>query len=340
MKRLLACSLVGLTACVGPNFQKPAPPNVGRYTTQELPAATSAAEGADGAAQRFLSDDDVPRDWWTLFGSGELNTLVSESLRANPDVHSAQAALRQAQENTAAQRGSWFPAVDGTFDASRNRDATGVLSPNLTSGSPLYNLFTPQVTVSYVPDIFGANKRQVESLAAQAEAARYQLDATYLTLTANVVGAAIQEAALRAQIASTKQVIQLFGESLQVLEREVQLGAIAEGEVYAQQAALAQLEATMPPLRRQLEQTRDQLAMLSGRLPAEFMPPRLELDGLVLPVELPLGVPSQAALPDQIAQNTDLSYPVIAADCRQGGSGWPPRRRVSRGGEGCRVISV
>ena len=124
----------------------------------------------------------MPRNWWTLFGSAELNALVNEALRANPNVLAAQAALRQALENTAAQRGSYFPTVQAGFDASRNLNAIGVLAPNLASGTALYNLFTPQVTVSYVPDIFGANRRQVESLAAQAEASRYQLDATYLTL--------------------------------------------------------------------------------------------------------------------------------------------------------------
>src|SRR6202041_316066 len=200
---------------------------------------------------------------------------------------------RQAQENTAAQRGSYFPSVQAGFDAARQRDAVGVLAPNLASGTALYNLYTPQVTVSYVPDVFGANRRQVESLAALAEVSRFQLDATFLTLTANVVTTAIQEAGLRAQIAGTRSVIELEREALAVLRRELELGAIAEGDVFAQDAALAQLEATLPPLNRQLQQVRDSLAALTGHLPAEFRPMHFELEQLVLPVDLPLGVPSQ-----------------------------------------------
>jgi NodT family efflux transporter outer membrane factor (OMF) lipoprotein len=196
-------------------------------------------------------------------------------------------------ENTAAQRGAFFPTVQAGFSASRQLNAVGVLSPNLASGTALYNLYTPQVTVSYVPDLFGANRRAVESLAAQAEASRFQLDATYLTLTANVVTAAIQEAALRAQIAATTRMITLEREALLVLRREFELGAVAEGDVFAQDAALAQLEATLPPLNRQLQQTRDLLAALTGHLPADFTPPRLELDQLQLPTDIPLGVPSQ-----------------------------------------------
>jgi NodT family efflux transporter outer membrane factor (OMF) lipoprotein len=266
---------------------------VDRYTIEPLPAATAAAPGVGGAAQRFLSQQDVPRNWWTLFGSDELDALVNDALRTNPEVASAQAALRQAMENTAAQRGSYFPTVQGSFDASRNRDATGVVQPTLQSGTPLYNLFTPQVTISYVPDVFGANRRAVESLAAQAEASRFQLDATYLTLTANVVTTAVQEASLRAQIAGTERVIALERESLAVMRRELELGAIAEADVYAQDAALAQLEATLPPLNKQLHQARDQLAVLTGRLPADFTPARFALEQLSLPMDLPLGVPSQ-----------------------------------------------
>jgi NodT family efflux transporter outer membrane factor (OMF) lipoprotein len=282
-----------LGACVGPNFHRPQAPDVQRYTVEPIEPQTVSADGPGGAAQRFLTQQDVPRNWWTLFGSRELDGMVDEALKANPQVQSAQGALRLALENTAAQRGSYFPLVQANFDAQRTRDATGVLAPTLNSGTPLYNLFTPQVTVSYVPDIFGLNRRMVESLSAQAEAARFELDATYLTLTANVVTAVIQEAQLRDQIAGTERVIGLERESLAVLQRQLSLGAVAEADVYAQEAALAQLESALPPLHKQLHQARDQLAVLTGHLPANFKPPELQLAELTLPLELPLGVPSR-----------------------------------------------
>jgi NodT family efflux transporter outer membrane factor (OMF) lipoprotein len=238
-------------------------------------------------------EQEVPRDWWTRFGSEELDALVTEALRANPSVHAAQAALRQALEIVAAQRGAFFPNVQASFDPSRQRNAVGVLAPTLSSGTALFNLYTAQVSVSYVPDVFGANRRQVESLAALAEASRFQLDATYLTLTANVVTTAIQESGLRAEIAATERVVALEREALSVLRRELELGAIAEGDVFAQEAVLAQLEATLPPLHRQLQSSRDLLAVLTGHLPADFKPVRFELDQLSLPTDLPLGVPSQ-----------------------------------------------
>ena len=78
-----------------------------------------------------------------------------------------------------------------------------------------------------------------------------------------------------------------------MLKRQLGLGAIAEADVFAQEAALAQLESTLPPLQKQLDQTRDQLAVLSGRLPSDFAHVTFELDELTLPTDMPLGVPSQ-----------------------------------------------
>lgn len=291
--RLAWLPLLALVGCVGPNFHRPPAPDVERYTLEPLHESTASIDAPGGAAQRFLADGDVPRNWWTLFGSPPLNALVAEALRANPSVAAAQAALRQAQETTAAQRGSYYPTLQADPTASRERDAVGVLSPNLTSGTALYNLFTPQVNVSYVPDLFGANRRAVESLAAQEESARDQLDATYLTLAANVVTAAVQEAGLREQLTATERVVDLERESLDVMHHQLDLGAIAEGDVYAQEAALAALEASIPPLNRQLQITRDQLAALTGHVPAQFKPIDLRLDALQLPTDLPLGVPSQ-----------------------------------------------
>jgi NodT family efflux transporter outer membrane factor (OMF) lipoprotein len=301
MRRLRALGFLGLglglglgvAACVGPNFHRPAPPAAARYVADPL-AATAAVPGLRGGdAQRFLTDSDVPRNWWTLFGSDELDHLVDAALRANPSVAAAQAALRQARENTAAQRGSYFPTVQANASASRQRDAVGVLSPNLTSGTALYDLYTPQVTVSFVPDIFGANRRAVESLAAQEEATRFDLDATYLTLAANVATTAILAASLRDQISATQQVIALAQESLGIMHRQLELGAIAEADVYAEESALAGLDAALPPLARQLALTEDQLAALSGRLPADQAPPAFKLDDLTLPANLPVGIPSQ-----------------------------------------------
>ena len=258
---LLAVTAAALTSCaVGPNFKTPEAPKVDGYLAEALPEQT----GAD--AQRYVAGMDIPGQWWTLFHSAGLDELVKQSLEHNPTLQAAQASLRQANENVAAQKGSYFPSVQASYDFARNRDATGTLQPVLNSGAPVYNLHTAQVSVSYMFDIFGLNRRQVESLQAQADSQRYQLEAAYLTLTSNVVTAAIEEASLRAQIAATTEIIDSERESARILHRQFELGSIAQTDVMAIDAAVANQEATLPPLQKQLAEQRHLLAALAGRL--------------------------------------------------------------------------
>ncbi|HXX84140.1 MAG TPA: efflux transporter outer membrane subunit [Casimicrobiaceae bacterium] len=278
---------------VGPDFHRPAAAEVADYTAQPLPAHTAAAQVRGGEAQHFLAERDLPGEWWQLFGSPAITALVKRALQANPDVRAAQAALRQAQENAFAQEGAFYPSLQASFLANREKNAVDVVSPTLTSGQALFNLYTPQLVVSYVFDPWGGNRRQSESLQAQAEAQRFQLEATYLTLTSNVVAAAVQEATLRAQIGATQEVIRIEAEQLALLQRQYELGAIAGGDVAAQEAALAQTEATLPTLQKQLAQQRDLIARLAGQFPSEEPGQRVELDELNLPQDLPLGLPSR-----------------------------------------------
>lgn len=296
-RRGLAClSGAALAGCaVGPNFHQPHAPNTDRYTAQPLPTAppTTPAADSDATAQWFVVGQNAPADWWRAFGSNELDVLVDTALRASPTMQAAEASLRQARENVAAQRGAYFPTIQASATASRNRNAVQVLAPTLTSGVATFSLYTPQVSVSFVPDLFGANRRQVESLQAQADATRFEYDAAYIALAANVVSAAIQEAGLRAQIDATQQVIALERESLAVMRRELDLGALAEADVLAQEAALAQIETTLPPLQKSLDQQHDMLAALTGQLPGEAPSVDIKLDRLTLPASIPVGIPAQ-----------------------------------------------
>ncbi len=293
MRRVLVTALLFLGGCAaGPDFHRPAAPAVDRYTREPSLEKTSAADVPGGEEQRFLKERDIPADWWTLFQSPQLNGLVERSLEANPTLQAGQAALRQARELVRAQQGFYYPTLQGSYSASRQRESQ-TLSPTLTSGNDIFNLHTAQLSVSYAPDVFGLNRRQVEALEAQAGAQRFQLEATYLTLTSNVVAAAIQEASLRAQLAAARDIVSINGKSLELLRRQFAVGAVAGIEVAAQEAALAQAEQALPPLQKQLDQTRNLLAALAGRLPAEQPEEAFELSALHLPQDLPVSLPSR-----------------------------------------------
>jgi NodT family efflux transporter outer membrane factor (OMF) lipoprotein len=255
---------------------------------------------ASGAAQQFVPGQDIAGDWWTLFQSKPLNDLIERSLKANPNLKAAQAAMTVAREYVLAQKGAYYPSAAASFSAARQKTAADI-APVPNNNSLYFNLFTPQVTVSYVPDVFGLNRRTVESLNAQMEQARFVLVASDIALSANVVEAAVQEASLREQIAATYQLIEINTNMLRVLRMQFSKGYASRLDVAAQESQLAQTIATLAPLVKQLAQQRDLLAALSGGFPSEGPPEKFELSSLHLPEDLPLSLPSKL-----VAQRPDV----------------------------------
>jgi NodT family efflux transporter outer membrane factor (OMF) lipoprotein len=288
----LAAALLLASCAVGPDFKRPSPPPVTGYTREPIPARTASAPIAGGEAQHFVQDLDIPGQWWTLFHSPALNKLVEQAIAANPSLPAAQAALRQAWEDVYAEQGSLFPGVAAGFSPSRNKTSASI-APVPSSNLLYYSLYTAQVTVSYTPDVFGGIRRQIESLVATAESQRFELEAAYLTLTSNVVAAAVQEVSLRGQIAATKEIIKVDSAGLDILRRQLELGQVAGVDVAAQEAALAQAQAMLPPLQKQLEIERDLLTALLGRFPSQQPAEKFEIASLRLPQQLPVSLPAK-----------------------------------------------
>jgi NodT family efflux transporter outer membrane factor (OMF) lipoprotein len=289
---LLTASLLFAGCAVGPNFKKPTAPNVAGYLPTQPSTTTNVPNISGGETQQFVQNRDIPGDWWTLFHSTPLNDLIERALKANPSLKAAQAALVVARENMLAQRGAYYPTVSAGFTASRQKTSV-LLSPVPNANVFNFSLYTPQVSVSFVPDVFGLNRRTVESLQAQEQQARFALAATHITLSSNVAAAAIQEASLRGQIDATRQLIAINTAMVQILREQYAQGYVAQLEVAAQESQLAQVTATLPPLQKQLAQQRDLLTELSGGFPSEELPAEFEFSSFQLPQELPMSLPSQ-----------------------------------------------
>ena len=288
-----AVALLFTAGCtVGPNFKKPAAPDVGGYTPTPISSTTSTPNVHGGEAQHLDGGQDIPGEWWMLFHSNPLDDLVARSLKANPNLKAAQAALTVARETMLAQRGFYYPSITGSFTAARGRTAEDV-SPVVNANIQNYSLYTPQVSVAFVPDVFGLNRRTVESLRAQEQQARFALAATHITLSSNVAAGAILEASLRGQIAATREIITINSDMLKVLREQYGRGYASELDVAAQESQLAQVVATLPPLLKQLALQRDALAVLAGGFPKQDVAEKFELASLQLPQELPLSLPSK-----------------------------------------------
>jgi NodT family efflux transporter outer membrane factor (OMF) lipoprotein len=297
---------------VGPNFKRPTPPAAHDYGTASKDTETVSAPGTGGTAQRLRVGADIPAEWWTLFQSAKLDDLVQRALKANPDLDSAKAALRQAHELYLAQWTTFFPTAQGSFDAQRAKNAVGTISnpTSLPQANPYYNLYTAQLTVSYMPDVFGGTRRAVEAARAQDDSARFQLEATYLTLTSNVVVTAITEAGVRGQITATRRLLELQHQITEKVRGQKSVGSASNLDLLSQEAAEAQTAASLPPLEKQLGQTRDALTALIGKLPADEPSETFELEELTLPSDLPVSLPSKLVeqRPDVRQAEENLHY--------------------------------
>jgi len=298
-----------LAACaVGPDFRQPAAPSGAGYTQAPLPSKTAAAPGAVGEAQQFAVGGDIPGQWWTLFQSPELNTMIDRAFKASPTIAAAQSALAVARENMLSQRGTLFPSIGVDASGSRNETATASLAPVAANNQRIYSLYTGELTVSYSLDAFGLNRRMIESVSAQADNQRFELEAAYLTLSSNLALAAFNVASLRGQIAAQQEVIKAHVELLDILRRESMLGEIAEADVLQHEAVLAQAQAAIPPLEKQLALQRDALIALMGGFPNEDVAADFDLSSLHLPEDLPVSLPSTLVerRPDILAASAAL----------------------------------
>ena len=290
---MIAAAALVCACAVGPDFKRPAPPNTETFTVGTQPTATASAPGPGGEAQHFLAGSDVPEQWWTLFHCSALDGLIEDALANSPTLAQARARLVQAQETFNAQTGATrYPAVDAQLGVTREKvDPTVFGIPNVPSPAP-FTLYNAQVSVSYTLDFFGAQRRAVEGLQAQTDYQAYEALAARLTLAANVASAAIRQAALQSQIEITEQMLQAQAHQLAITEARYQAGGVSLQDLQSQRTLLAQTRAALPSLRAQRQQVDHQLAVYTGKAPAQAAIPQFKLDDLQLPTELPLTLPS------------------------------------------------
>src|SRR5690606_38019720 len=160
----------------------------------------------------------------------------------------------------------------------------------------------------------GANRRGVEAQAALADFQYFQLQGTYLALTANVATASFREAALQEQIAANEEVISLLGEQLDLIETQHDIGVVSMADVLVARSEIATARAQLPALRQALDQTRNQLAVYMGRFPSQAGLGEIDLDALTLPRDIPLSLPQRLTRqrPDVLAAEAQLHRATAA----------------------------
>ena len=286
-----------LSGCmVGPDFKPPQEPSAQTYVPGNQPSATVASGGHGGASQRLMPGSDIPSQWWSLFRNETLDRLVRQALEESPTLAQARARLIQAQESMNAQTGAAkYPAVDVGLGAKRQQVDLASMGLSDAKDPQPFALYNVSVSVSYALDVFGKNRRTLEGLKAHVDYQAFELEAARQTLAANLVSAVIRQACLNAQIGCVSNLLAVQERQLAIIERQHKAGGVAALELENQKLLLAQTRASQPPLEKQVARIGHQLAVYLGRPPAETALVAFELNGLHLPEELPLSLPSSLA---------------------------------------------
>jgi NodT family efflux transporter outer membrane factor (OMF) lipoprotein len=290
---------MALAACaVGPNFHRPTLKGSEGYGVGPTSADSGAGPDASPLAPAYALGAELPGQWWEMFHAQALDELMAQALHNNADLDAARAALRAAHAQVRVQQAGLLPTADLSGQASREKDSAA-LSPTLNVNTgpnqppPLFSLYTVQLAIAYSPDVFGGVRRSVENARAQEEQQRFELEASYLTLTSNLANAVISASSLQAQVQADERLVAIARQTLEIYRQEKALGQLAQGDVEAEVQLLAQAQGALAPLRRQLAQARDQIAALCGLTPAELQTPAIDFDALALPSPLPLSLPSK-----------------------------------------------
>jgi len=287
----LFCAVLVSACTIGPDYKRPEAPEISTYTANPLPSETVASPAALGSSQHFVSGN-IDASWWNAFASPKLDRLIERALQSSPTIDAAKAKLEQANQTYQAQGGTTqYPQVSGNTGGYRQRVNTAAFAQ--PGGSKIFSLFNAGVNVGYNLDLFGGNRRMLESFAAEADYQRYQLETARLLLATNVITTAITQAQLAAQLQASEQILSAQEEQLDITRKRLSLGVGSQNEVLALQTVVEQSRANIPQLHSSLEQTHHLLAVLVGLAPGSSDIPSFVLADFTLPAHLPVVIPSE-----------------------------------------------
>ncbi|HXY96996.1 MAG TPA: efflux transporter outer membrane subunit [Steroidobacteraceae bacterium] len=269
---LLGCSALLATACsLGPRYHRPdtAPPD--HWVTASDPATPEWPSA----------------DWWRGFNSAELDAFITQAESANDDLKAAIARVEQADAQRRVALAPLLPSLNASATATRARAPIPGSTSYLTG-----NDFNPLLTASYQLDFWGRSRAGYVAAAATERASRFDRTTIELTVLAGVASTYFQALELRDRLGVAEKNLANAQEALRGLTLEQRAGISTALDVAQQQTVVDTVNASIPPLKQQLRQSEDALAILVGSTPEAVNLTRGTLDELGQPAVRP-GLPSE-----------------------------------------------
>jgi NodT family efflux transporter outer membrane factor (OMF) lipoprotein len=280
-----------MSACTaGPEFSRPTLPGAAT-PLRTTPVVTTEVDVPGGDSQVTAVGTEVAARWWELYHSEALASLVAEAIRGNPDLAAARQSLVRADEVSRAAGAARSPSVSAGLSQERDRYAQ---AQDGDHGAPSYYAISEaKLRAVYDVDIWGRLRRSAEAAGADADYARFELEAAYLSLTTRVVESAFDLSALDSEISVQREAVALDARWLDLVSGQLTLGAETELDVELQRSALAQARLSLEGLLAERERARNELAALAGKSPSASSEAGIDLSSFVLPHQLPMSLPAQ-----------------------------------------------
>jgi NodT family efflux transporter outer membrane factor (OMF) lipoprotein len=248
MPALIGLWLAGCT--VGPDFQRPA---------ERLPASWSFGKPQAAADPAALVR------WWRRFHDPQLNALVEQAVTANLDVKQAVARLYQARAQRQAAASSFWPWLTGS--GSEQDTHSGGSGPAAGHNRSYHG----GLSASWEVDLFGGNRRNVESAGARVAVAAADLDGTRLSMAAEVALTYCQLRSIQDQIAVARRNLAIQQQSAQITRERRGAGFASDLDVANAEALVANTKAAIPSLETSARQSAHAIAVLLARPPADLV---------------------------------------------------------------------
>lgn len=277
---VIGADLAGLTGCmtVGPDYQRPQSAAPGKWSTSLGGSLSSAA-----------TDSTRLEKWWTVFNDPVLSDLIAQARTGNPDMHQAQARVREARAQRGITNAGLFPSIGANGSASRSKS-----SEEAGSGM-IGNSYSSGFDASWELDVFGGRRRALESSSATWQAAEESLRDVQVSLVAEVALNYVDLRSYQDLLSITESNVTTRSETYDIARWRHEAGLTTQLDVDQAKLSLEQARAQLPTLRTNLEQAKNRIAVLLGRPPGTLM----KLLAKIKPVpatskEIAVGVPADS----------------------------------------------
>ncbi len=245
--------------------------------------------------------------WWHRFEDPTLNRVIAEALRNSPDMAAAAARVREFRARRNASAAALFPSLGSSASAGTSA------AQNDSGGSHSNSSYSAGLNASWEVDLFGKNRSTLAAAAADLGATEENFHSVQAALASEIAIAYTNLRVAQASLDVLHQTIKSRDETSKLAAWRTQAGEADSLESSQALSSLEQARAAVPALEQTIAQTRNQLTLLSGKLPGS-------LDGLLASGKQTIPNPSRVlavGIPaDTIRQRPDVrvaGYQLLAA---------------------------